>query len=110
MRRLLSDDNQVNLLFERTCSDMQYLFGYSEDNARSMIEEYYGLFTNKSYCDSLGVSTQDDDYFFHEAPMGMAMRIHYFLGLKGDPNPNAFLRWRKELVNQLREAQRGGSR
>ncbi len=105
----ISSDKQVNQLFGLVSSNMQWMFEYSEADAWASIEEYYQLFTDKSYCNSQGIGVQDDDFFFHEAPMGMAMRIHYCLKLKGDPNSYAFLLWRKELMARLKEEQRGGA-
>lgn len=109
MKQELSSDKEVNQLFERVSSNMQSIFGYSADEAWILITNYYSLFKTKSYCDSLGIGVQDDDFFFHEAPMGMAMRIHYYLALKADPNPRAFLLWRKDFVSRMKEAQHGGT-
>jgi hypothetical protein len=98
-------DSEVIRLFDRICSNMMLLFGYSEASARSLIIEYHQLFTDKSYCETLGIGVQDDDFFFHEAPMGMALRIHYFLGLKGNPSQSSFLEWRRDTVKRLKEKQ-----
>ena len=101
MTEALSNDQDVNHLFERVRSNMESLFGYSSNEAWDLIKEYTRLFRDVAYCASIGIGVQDDDYFFHEAPMGMAMRVHYYLGMKADPSPRAFLLWRKELTKQL---------
>ncbi|CAJ0730480.1 hypothetical protein ACUXIW_003869 [Ralstonia pickettii] len=103
MRQKISSDSEVNRLFERACTNMQSLFGYSEAAAWSLLAEYHRLFTDKSYCEELGIGVQDDDFFFHEAPMGMALRVHYFVGLKGTPSQSDFLDWRRDTVKRLKE-------
>jgi len=109
MEKILSATKEVNDLLERISSNMQFLFGYAPDEARALIVEYCKLFTDKTYCDSIGLRVQDDDYFFHEAAMGMAMRIHYYLGIKADPDPDTFLSWRKDFVLKMKESQRGNT-
>jgi hypothetical protein len=37
----------------------------------------------------------------------MALRIHYYLGLKADPSLGAYLSWRKDFVAKMKEAERG---
>jgi hypothetical protein len=99
----LSDDPEVQRLFELVCSRLASLFGYSEVDAWSLLTQYHRRFTDKSYCDSIGVDVQDDDFFFHEAPMGMALRVQYFVGLKDLPGKADFLEWRKDVVKRLKE-------
>ena len=67
---------------------------YSPAKAESLVRDYYSKFTDHSYCKSIGVPVQDDDFFFHEGVRGMALRIHYYLGLGGEPAPAKFLEWR----------------
>lgn len=109
MQQALTTDAEVNHLFERVSSNMQSLLGYGSAEAAALIAEYYKCFTDKAHCDALGVSVQDDDYFFHEAPLGMALRIHYYLGLKADPSPSAYLAWRKDFVAQMKGTERGST-
>ena len=94
-------------MFDRIVSNLQSLFGYSSQKADEIATEYYVLFRDKTFCDSVGISVQDEDYFAHEAPMGMAMRIHYYLGLKGDFDPQKFLQWRKNFQIHQREIESG---
>lgn len=103
----MSSDPDVDHLFERICSEMRFLFGYREQDARSLMADYVRLFTDESCCERLGRGVQDVDFFFHEAPMGMAMRIHYFLGLKGSPAENDFVNWRAEAQRRLRDWESG---
>lgn len=95
-----------NWLFDRIVSNLQSLFGYESAEAIALTQRYYDLFRDKSYCDSIGVGVQDDDFFNHEAPMGMAMRVHYHLGIKADHSRRNFLRWRREfqLAQRKRES------
>jgi hypothetical protein len=102
MRKPLSADAGVNLLFERAASEMRQLFGYSEAEAWALIVEYYRLFTDSELCSRHGVVVQDADFFFHEAPLGMALRVQYFVGLKGLANRGGFLDWRMSVVQRMR--------
>ena len=74
---------------------------YSVTEAESLVRDYYIKFTDPSYCESIGIPAQDDDFFFHEGALGMALRILYYLGLRGNPDPEAFIEWR---TNYLRRA------
>ena len=94
-------------MFDRIVSNLQSLFDYSSQKAVELTSEYYLLFRDKSFCDSVGIGVQDEDYFAHEAPMGMALRIHYYLGLKGDFDPQKFLQWRKDFLIQRRRIESG---
>lgn len=66
----------------------------SGDEAESLVRDYYLKFTDASYCRSIGVPVQDDDFFFHESAQGMALRVHYYLVLRGNPDPHCFIEWR----------------
>lgn len=48
-----------------------------------------------SQCPACGIPLQDDDLFHHEGAAVLALRIHYYLGLGGDPTPKAFMAWRR---------------
>ena len=94
-------------MFDRIVSNLQSLFAYGPAEAAALTRRYYDLFRDASYCDSIGVGVQDDDYFNHEAPMGMAMRVHYYLGINGDPAPQNYLRWRREFQLAQRKVESG---
>jgi hypothetical protein len=96
-----------HFMFDRIISNLQSLFGYDLAGATALTQRYYDLFRDKSYCDSIGVCVQDVDYFNHEAPMGMAMRVHYHLGLKGDPSPQKYLLWRRDFQLKQRQLESG---
>lgn len=67
---------------------------YAPAMASSLVSDYYSKFTDPSYCKALGIPVQDDDFFFHEGVSGLALRIHYYLGLGGDPTPAKYIEWR----------------
>lgn len=70
-------------------------FGHSFWSAVALAREYYEKFTDESYCRSIGIPVQSDEFFWHEG-LGMAARIHYYLALGADPDPERFLDWRAE--------------
>ena len=96
-----------NWMFDRIVANLQSLFAHEPTDAVALTQRYYDLFRDKAYCESIGVVVQDDDYFNHEAPMGMAMRVHYYLSLKGDPAPQSYLFWRREFQLARRELESG---
>ncbi len=78
-------DNVNGLMFE---------FGHSFWSAVALAREYYEKFTDEAYCRSIGIPTQNNEFFWREG--SMAARIHYYLALKGDPDPHRFIDWRAE--------------
>ncbi|HWV15049.1 MAG TPA: hypothetical protein VN030_06415 [Cellvibrio sp.] len=90
----LPTDEDTNIFFNTVLSLLQKECNYSYEESCSLIQEYYINFTNSEYCQKLGIPVQDDDFFFHEGAGGMALRIHYYLGLKANPEPEQFIEWR----------------
>jgi hypothetical protein len=90
----LSSDDDVNRFFARVEKQLQNEFAYTLQQAAALIREYYESFRNEAYCDSLGLPVQDDEFFFHEGVRGMALRVHYYLGIRGNPDHEKFLAWR----------------
>jgi hypothetical protein len=93
----LPTDEVTNRFFDDVVSDLHCNFGYSMVEASNLIREYYVSFRDAEFCRAIRVPVQDDDYFLHEGVRGMALRIHYYLGIKGDPDPQAFIMWRTSL-------------
>lgn len=93
----LPTDEETNHLFDDVVSDLHENFGYSIDDASSLVREYYSRFRSAEYCRSIGIPVQDDDFFFHEGVRGMALRVHYYVGLGESPEPRAFIEWRSSL-------------
>jgi len=91
----VSNDEEVNFFLEKVVSLLNQYFGYPLLGAELLVRDYYSKFGNRDYCSVLGLAVQDDDFYFHEGAGGMAVRMHYYLGLKGDPSE--FLKWRKEF-------------
>jgi hypothetical protein len=105
----ISTDPDVNRLFDKVIRSMVYEFAYSYEGASSLARKYYELFRDEAYCKTINVPVQDDDFFFHEAANGMALRIHYYLGLKLDPDPRSFVKWRAEYQKSRSRRQSEGA-
>lgn len=97
MNMELSKDEEVNHFFGQVISILTSECSYPTEDASRLVREYYDFFRDADRCKQIGVPTQDDDFFFHEGIRGMALRVHYYLGLKGDPNPRSFIEWRSTL-------------
>ncbi|AWH89384.1 hypothetical protein HYN51_12990 [Limnobaculum parvum] len=97
MKPMLPTDDDTNIFFDKVVFLLQDNFGYSEVMASNLVHEYYEFFRDAESCDSINVPVQDDDFFFHESARGMALRIYYYLVLKADPDPHAFMKWRASL-------------
>jgi hypothetical protein len=69
-------------------------FGYTADAARRMILAYKHKFMNEAFCAAAGIPIQLNEFVQHEGPAEMAALIHYYIGLGGDPNPDAMVAWR----------------
>lgn len=93
----LSTDEDTNRFFDKVVDWLRGMYNYSEDEACALIREYYEKFRDPQYCQSIGIPVQDDDFFFHESYGGMARRIYYYLVLKENPDPRAFIEWRSKL-------------
>jgi hypothetical protein len=94
----LPTDEDTNALFDDIVGWMAGRLGYCAADAEALAYRYYMLFRDDAYCRGIGVPAQDDDFFFHEGIGGMGLRIHYYLGLGGEPDPHAFIAWRAEFL------------
>ena len=103
MEPMLPADADVNMFFDRVVKDLQERFGYTAQVATDLVRDYYTLFRDPQYCAGIHIPVQDDDFFFHEAAGGMSLRIHYYLVLKGDPDPGKFIDWRADYNRQRRK-------
>lgn len=92
--RKLPTDEETNKLFDSVMARLVEDCDCSESEANALIHEYYHNFRDEEYCRKINIPVQDDDFFFHEAAGGMALRIYYYLVLKGNPDPQNFLEWR----------------
>jgi hypothetical protein len=93
----LPTDEDTNKLFEDAADKLRERFGYTIGEAEKMTLAYFTHFQDPEYCDRIGVPVQDEDFFHHEGQAGLAFRIHYYMGLKGDPNPMSFIDWRADF-------------
>jgi hypothetical protein len=76
-------------------------FGHSFWPAVALARDYYEKFTDDAYCRSIGIPVQDEEFFWHEG-RSMAARIHYYLALRGDPDPGRFIDWRTDYQKRRR--------
>lgn len=102
MKPPLSADEDTDLLLAQVVRELEARYPRSE--AEALVREYYAKFRDPEYCKSIRVAVQDDDFFHHQGAGDMALRVHYYLGLKGDPDPHRYLEWRAEFYRQRREA------
>lgn len=86
-------DEDLILHFSGNVDALMSTFGHSLDVALQLARDYYFKFTDSTFCKSIGVATQDDDFFWHEGN-GLFLRMHYYLAMRGDPNPRKFIEWR----------------
>jgi len=100
----LPTDEETNILFNSIAVVLQNSLGHSLPEATDLAKRYYTSFTDASYCSSLGIPVQDDDFFHHEGAHGMALRTHYYLHLRRDPDPHKFIEWRTQFHSAPREA------
>lgn len=91
---LPTDEDTIQLFDDVIARLSQDTDEYTFEEACSLVESYYRHFTDAAFCARLGVSVQDEDFFHHEGAAGLALRVHYYLKLQGDPNPRAFIAWR----------------
>lgn len=94
MEPKLPTDDDTNLFFDDVASKLESDLNYSHEKASALAREYYLNFTDKEYCEKIGVGVHDDDFFFHEGVGGVVLRIYYYLELKEDPDPVKFKEWR----------------
>ncbi|MDZ4691895.1 hypothetical protein [Terricaulis sp.] len=93
MNTPLSPDDATNFLFEQAAAVLERMYGYSRAASDVLMGECYRLFLDEGFCESLGIPVQDEEFFHHEGALYMAMRAHYYLTLKADPNPDRFIDW-----------------
>jgi hypothetical protein len=95
----LPTDEETSLLF---VSAVAHLLGtYSAEHASNLARQYYVSFTNETYCARIGIPLQDDDFFHHEGAREIALRIHYYLGIGGNPDPHSYIKWRTGHQSRL---------
>jgi hypothetical protein len=100
----LTADADLEWVFDHAVEELQHRFGYSADAAEALTRDYYQRFRDPEYCKSIHLRAQNDEHFFHEGPGGMALLIHYYLGIKGDPARDRFIDWRTQYFKDLRSA------
>jgi hypothetical protein len=82
-------DDDTKRLFEIATYFLEAYFNYSREEAFGLINTCYLKWQH----------IHDDDLYHDWLPFQIAVRVHYFEGLKG--NPNEYYNWRaKENFNQ----------
>lgn len=71
--------------------------GHSKQESERMIEDYKREFMDEEFCKSIGRPVHSDEFLGHEGPAAIAIMIHYYIGLRGDPDWNSYLDWRTEF-------------
>lgn len=97
MPLLFSDDEDLDAYFTEISKQLAYHSGCTAAEADALCADYLSRFQNADQCKSLGIPPQDAEFFYHEGAGGMALRVYYYLVLKGDPNPSRFIDWRAAL-------------
>jgi len=100
----LPTDEDTNIYFHSIVETLREECGYSIDEAAHLTEQYYRSSTDCEHCNAIGIPTQNDEFFWHEGASGMALRIHYYMKLKLDPNPMKFIDWRTALYRAQKGA------
>src|SRR6266481_5745999 len=87
-------DEDTERLFEIAVYFLQQYFGYSQEDAVRLVNDYYKLREHQ----------HDDDYYHREGSFQIAVQVHYFTGLRKDPGH--FPQWKREngLINAPRAA------
>lgn len=91
----ISTDEYVNKLYDDIRSELMGIFSYSPARASEVFADFY---TKHPEC--------DEDFYFHQGPFNMALRIHYELALGRDVSSVDFIKWRKSyhaLWNERRK-------
>jgi hypothetical protein len=82
----LSSDEYVNKLYDDIRSELMAIFSYSSARASEILADFY---TTHPEC--------GEDFYFHQGPFNMALRIHYGQVLGGDVSSADFINWRKNF-------------
>jgi hypothetical protein len=83
-------DEVTKLLLENTVYFLQRYFGYSENKAIGLVNRYHKEWEPVH---------KNDDFYHHEGAFYVAVRIHYFMTLKGDEDE--FFKWRRENYHDI---------
>ena len=88
----LPTDDDTNLLFYDIAKKLRNELDITIKEAIGYTEDFYSKFTDKEFCDSLGVEPFDDDFFHHEY-FRLLFYISYFIIKKKEKNLEKFREW-----------------
>jgi hypothetical protein len=80
----LSDDEYINKLYDDIRAELTIIFAHSPERAADILANFYNEHPSL-----------DEDFYSHQGPFNMALRIHYDQILKGDVASLAYINWRK---------------
>ncbi len=93
----VSPDDDVNDFLGDVARKLFRDAGYDAEDAIGSVRDYYEKFSDPDHCATIRVPVQGDTFFFQEGPSMIARRVHYYIKLKGNPDPRAFLAWNEAL-------------
>lgn len=96
----LPTDYDTNNLFHEVALKLSQELNISCKEAIEIVFNYYTKFTDITFCQSIGLPVQDDDFFHHEGVAGLVLRAVYYLVQKNDPNPSEYLNWRSNVIKK----------
>ena len=92
IKKWLPTNDETNELFYEVAKKLMSETNISVKEALDYTEEFYLKFTNKEYCEIIGTSIKDDD-FFHGELFQLLFYISYFIIDKKEPNMEKFQEW-----------------
>ena len=91
---LTSDDPYTNRLYEKIREELSLVFEHDAEKSHDLLEIY-----------NSNNPLLDEDFYWHQGPFNVALRVHYELVLGGDAAAIEFIEWRKQF-NSVWEARR----
>lgn len=88
----LSTDGETNELFLEISRKLRSELDLKIQQALEYTEEFYSKFTDAEFCNSIGTSVKDEDFFHHEF-FKLLFYISYFVIDKKEPNMDKFHEW-----------------
>jgi hypothetical protein len=88
---------ETERLFDRIAKELVKRFGYSYKDAIVGIRGYYADMCEKALRRNNPNAMSVDDWFAHDGAFGMALRIHYVVGIGGNADSPEYLKWRSEF-------------
>ena len=94
-----------NVLLNRAVQQLKQRLAYEEADAVKLMRAYLELFTDEKRCNEMGIPVQDEEFFFYEGEIGLALRAHYCLTLQGKPDHMSYVNWQSDYFEKLHGVQ-----